>query len=33
MHNVSILPVLKDSRVVGVVRTVEIVHVIAESIL
>ncbi|MFH1373351.1 MAG: CBS domain-containing protein [bacterium] len=33
MHNVSILPVLKDSRVVGIVRTVEIVHVIAGIIL
>jgi CBS domain-containing protein len=33
MHNLSILPVLKDNKVVGVVRTVDIFHEIAKDVL
>jgi len=33
LHNLSILPVLKDDKVVGVVRTVDIFHEIAKDVL
>ena len=33
LHNLSILPVLKDDKVVGVVRTVDIFHEIAMDVL
>ena len=33
LHNLSILPVLKDNKVVGVVRTVDIFHEIAKDVL
>lgn len=33
VHNMSMLPVVKDQRVVGVVRTVDIFHEIAKAIL
>jgi CBS-domain-containing membrane protein len=32
-HDLSILPVLKDNKVVGVVRTVDVFHEIAKSVL
>ena len=32
-HNLSLIPVLKDKRVVGVVRTVDIFHEVAKDIL
>ncbi len=33
LHNLSILPVLKDNKVIGVVRTVDVFHEIAKSVL
>jgi predicted transcriptional regulator len=33
IHNLSLLPVLKDNKVVGVVRTVDVFHEIAKSVL
>jgi predicted transcriptional regulator len=32
-HNISMLPVLKEDRVVGVIRSVEVFHEIANLIL
>jgi CBS-domain-containing membrane protein len=32
-HDLSILPVLRDNKVVGVVRTVDVFHEIAKSVL
>lgn len=33
LHNLSLLPVVKDNKVVGIVRTVDIFHEIAKSVL
>jgi CBS domain-containing protein len=32
-HNLSLLPVLKDDKVVGVVRSVDVFHVVAEILM
>jgi hypothetical protein len=32
-HSLSILPVLKDKKVVGVIRTVDVFHELAELVL
>jgi hypothetical protein len=32
-HDLALIPVLKDDKVVGVVRTVDVFHVIAKLII